>query len=63
MINTWVPLTILPCKSCNAFKNIVYRYIHIRQIIYVNNEKQAIKQLKHKSFGSKSALRQTTYFS
>lgn len=58
MIKTWVPSTILLCKSCNTFNNIICRYIHIRQIIHLNNKKQLIKQSKHKSFGSKSAFGQ-----
>lgn len=69
MIEKWAPykeLTISNIcaertKPCNFFYNILRRYIHIRQIIFVKDQKKKIKKrlTKNKSFASKSAHRQS----
>lgn len=67
MIEIWAPYKNLEIskicaertKPCNFFYYILCRYIRIRQIIYVNNEKTKIRLSKNKSFGSKSAHRQS----
>lgn len=67
MIEKWAPYKDLAIsnicsertniKPCNFFYNILRRYIHIRQIIYVNDQKKKIRLSKNKSFGSESAHR------
>lgn len=67
MIEIWAPYKNLEIskicaertKPCNFFYYVLYRYIRIRQIIYVNNEKTKIRLSKNKSFGSKNAHRQS----
>lgn len=67
MIEKWAPykeLTISNIcsqrtKPCNFFYNILRRYIHIGKIIYINDQKKKIRLSKNKSFGSKSAHRQS----